>query len=104
MREWDRPERPWVMTQTWCDLLFAHWPVSPAALERVVPPQLELDLFEEQAWLGVIPFRMEGVRPRGMVALPWFSATPEINVRTYVTFGGKRGVYFFSLHAANPAA
>jgi uncharacterized protein YqjF (DUF2071 family) len=92
------------MAQTWCDLLFAHWPVSTAELARAVPPQLALDLFEGQAWIGVIPFRMEGVRPRGMVALPWFSATPEINVRTYVTFGGKRGVYFFSLHASNPAA
>jgi uncharacterized protein YqjF (DUF2071 family) len=92
------------MAQSWRDLLFAHWPVSAAELARAVPPQLELDLFDGQAWIGVIPFRMDGVRPRGMVALPWFSATPEINVRTYVTFGGKRGIYFFSLHAANPAA
>lgn len=57
-------EKPWVMAQTWCDLLFAHWPVPAAVLRRVVPPELELDLWEGEGWLGVVPFRMEGIRPR----------------------------------------
>lgn len=104
MREWPRPERTWVMAQTWNDLLFAHWPVSEAELTRVVPPQLELDLFDGHAWIAVVPFRMDRIRPRGLFPLPKLSATPEINVRTYVKFGGKRGVYFLSLHAPNPAA
>jgi uncharacterized protein YqjF (DUF2071 family) len=92
------------MAQTWHDLLFAHWPVPAVELARVVPAPLELDLWDGVAWIGVVPFRMDRIRPRGLFPLPKLSATPEINVRTYVTFGGKRGVYFLSLHASNPAA
>ena len=89
------------MAQTWCDLLFAHWPVPAAVLRRLVPVSLEMDLWEGQGWVGVVPFRMEGIRPRGGFAPPVLSATPEINVRTYVTVQGKPGVYFFSLDAAS---
>ena len=92
------------MAQTWRDLLFAHWPVSPSVLNRSVPAPLELDLWEGGGWVGVVPFRMDRIHPRGLFPLPRLSATPEINVRTYVSFGGKRGVYFFSLHASNPVA
>ena len=69
-----------------------------------VPPGLELDLFEGQAWVGIVPFHMTNVAPRGVPALPWVSAFPELNVRTYVRVGSKPGVYFFSLDAANPVA
>lgn len=89
------------MEQTWRDLLFAHWPVLPATLRPHVPPTLHLESFEGTAWLAITPFRMTGVRARGMPALPGLSEFPEINVRTYVSFGGKPGVYFFSLDAAN---
>ena len=107
-RPWPLPPSPWVMAQTWCDLLFAHWPVPAAALQALLPPTLPLDTFDGQGWLGVVPFRMAGVRPRGTPALPWLSAFPELNVRTYVRLRDrgceKRGVYFFSLDAANPVA
>ena len=38
-----------------------------------------------QAWLGVVPFRMEDVAPRFLPAPPGPGAFPELNVRTYVT-------------------
>ncbi len=103
-RPWPLPRGPWVMAQTWHDLLFAHWPMAVEKLRPLIPPSLELDTFEGHAWLGIVPFRMTGVRPRGAPALPWFSAFPELNVRTYVIHGGKPGVWFFSLDAANPVA
>jgi uncharacterized protein YqjF (DUF2071 family) len=103
-RPWPLPERPWIMTQTWHDLLFAHWPVDKELLRAKLPPGIALDLFDGQAWLAVVPFRMTNVAPRGLPALPWVSAFPELNVRTYVTRGGKPGVYFFSLDAGNPLA
>ena len=90
------------MAQTWCDLLFAHWPVPSAALRPLIPASLDLDLWEGQAWIGVVPFRMEGIRPRRGAALPVVSSTPEINVRTYVNRDRKPGVWFFSLDAAGP--
>jgi hypothetical protein len=92
------------MAQTWHDLLFAHWPVPPAVLARLIPPGLALDTFDGAAWVGVVPFRMTGIRLRGLPALPGGGALPEINVRTYVTAGGKPGVWFFSLDAGSALA
>ena len=103
-RPWKLPEEPWVMAQNWHDLLFAHWPVSADAMRRVVPRELELDCFGGQCWIGVVPFRMAGVRLRATPAVPWLSAFPELNVRTYVTAGGKPGVWFFSLDAGSRVA
>jgi hypothetical protein len=92
------------MTQTWYNLLFAHWPVPPDVMRRAVPGALELDTFDGQAWIGVVPFGMSRVYPRWTFAVPWLSYFLELNVRTYVTRDGKPGVYFFSLDAANPIA
>src|SRR3954466_2400585 len=103
-RPWPMPSGPWVMTQTWNDLLFAHWPVAIDRLRERVPASFELDLFDGQAWLGVVPFSMTNVAPRFVPSLPWLSAFPELNVRTYVRVGDKPGVFFFSLDAGNPVA
>lgn len=89
------------MAQTWHDLLFSHWPVPADMLRPGIPPGLALDTFDGRAWIGVIPFRMTGVRPRGVPSLPGVSSFPELNVRTYVTAGGKPGVFFFSLDAGS---
>ena len=74
-RPYPMPEGPWIMTQSWHDLLFAHWPVGERELRERVPPGLELDLFEGQAWLSIAPFHMTNVAPRGVPALPWVSAS-----------------------------
>jgi uncharacterized protein len=92
------------MKQTWHDLLFAHWPLPVEKMRPLVPAQLTLDAFEGQCWVGVVPFHMSGIRGRGLPPLPGLSRFPELNVRTYVTYGGKPGVYFFSLDAANLSA
>lgn len=92
------------MQQTWNDLLFAHWPVPPDSMRRLVPPELPLDSFDGQCWVAVAPFHMSGIRGRFMLPVPGTSALSEMNVRTYVTYGGKPGVYFFSLDAASRLA
>lgn len=99
-RPWPLPERPWVMTQRWSNLLFMHWPVDAATMRALVPRQLALDLFDDTAWLSIAPFYLDNMHPRGIPALPWVSEFAELNVRTYVTVGGKGGVYFFSLDAS----
>jgi uncharacterized protein YqjF (DUF2071 family) len=99
-RPFPLPRGPWVMRQTWNDLLFAHWPLEAEYLRQFVPRMLELDLFEDNAWIAVTPFHMTGVRPRWTPPLPWLSAFPELNVRTYVVYQGTPGVFFFSLDAA----
>ena len=81
------------------DLLFAHWPLDPAVLRPLVPAALELDTIDGRAWLGIVPFRMEDVAPRGLPAIPGLSVFPELNVRTYVAYRGSPGVWFLSLDA-----
>ena len=103
-RPWPLPRAPWIMRQTWNDLLFAHWSLAAEQLRALVPPQLELDLFDGRAWVAVTPFHMTDVTFRGMPPVPVLSAFPELNVRTYVTYRGKPGVFFFSLDAFNPPA
>lgn len=107
-RPWPLPAGAWVMAQSWHDLLFAHWPIDVALLREMlrphIPAALAIDTFDGQAWIGVVPFRMSGVRLRATPAMPALSAFPELNVRTYVTHGDKPGVWFFSLDAANSIA
>ena len=86
------------------DLLFMHWPLREDMLQPLVPPPLTLDTFDGTAWLGVVPFRMSGVRPRFLPEVPWLSDFPELNVRTYVSAEGKPGIWFFSLDTHNPIA
>ena len=103
-RPWPMRDSPWIMTQTWHDLLFAHWPIDADALRRHVPARFQLDLHDGRAWLGIVPFYMTNVAPRFVPAVPGLSAFPELNVRTYVRVGEKPGVFFFSLDAGNPLA
>lgn len=100
----ERPGRPWILAMGWHDLLFAHWRVPVGVLRPWIPAPLQVDTFQGEAWLGLVPFRMSGVRLRWMPPIPPASAFPEINVRTYVTHGGRPGVWFFSLDAASRLA
>jgi uncharacterized protein YqjF (DUF2071 family) len=96
--------QPWVMRMRWLDLLFAHWPVPVEAVRPLVPAGLEIDTFDDQAWIGVVPFRMEDVAPRLLPAIPGPGAFPELNVRTYVSRRGRAGIWFLSLDAGSRLA
>ncbi|PYM13484.1 MAG: hypothetical protein DMD81_20935 [Candidatus Rokuibacteriota bacterium] len=103
-RPWPLPEDPWIMMQTWENLLFAHWPLPAATLRPLVPEELHLETFDGSAWLAVTPFVIGELRPRALPAIPGLSRFPEINVRTYVRVGDKPGVFFFSLDAGSQLA
>jgi uncharacterized protein YqjF (DUF2071 family) len=90
--------------QRWLDLLFAHWPIPADEIVPLIPPGLTLETYAGTAWLGIVPFRMSHLRPRGLPAVPWLSYFPELNVRTYVRVDDRPGVFFFSLDAGNPIA
>src|SRR5919199_907591 len=98
-RPWPVPERPWLMAQTWRDLLFAHWRVDPDELRPVVPRELPIDTFDGSAWIGVTPFVVDGFRLHLAPPLPLVHRFRELNVRTYVTIDGRPGIHFFSLDA-----
>ncbi|MCB1176319.1 MAG: DUF2071 domain-containing protein [Leptospiraceae bacterium] len=92
------------MKQDWLDLLFLHWETPVDKLRELIPKQLEVDLWEGKAYLGIVPFKMRNVRPRFFPSVPYLSFFPELNVRTYVKVNGKPGVWFFSLDAGNSLA
>ena len=87
--------------QRWSNLLFAHWRVPVELLRPLIPDSLEIDTFDGEAWLGLVPFHMSGVRPAWFPAMPHVSEFHETNLRTYVHFRGRDpGVWFISLDAA----
>lgn len=98
------------MTMNWRDLLFLHFSCEPEVIQAILPPGPAVDTFpdesgEERAWIGLVPFRMESVRPSRWPRLRPCEDFEETNVRTYCHVNGKNpGVWFFSLDAANPFA
>ncbi|MBN1207353.1 MAG: DUF2071 domain-containing protein [Myxococcaceae bacterium] len=100
-----RPDARPVMYQRWRTLLFLHWELPAEVLARQLPPGLTLDTYEGRAFVGLVPFTMQGVRPAGLPAFSPVSDFHETNVRTYVHREGKDpGVWFFSLEAASRIA
>lgn len=85
------------MHQVWDNLLFAHWPYDPQVVRPLLPEGLELDTFDGQAWVALVPFRMRGIRLNGLPEVPGTNDFPELNVRTYVIRNGEPGVWFLSL-------
>jgi uncharacterized protein len=72
------------MYQTWRKLLFLHWPIAPDQLRPLIPAALEIDTWEETAWIALTPFTIDGIRPPLLPPLPLISASHELNFRTYV--------------------
>ncbi len=96
-----RPDRQPVGHQRWRQLSFIHWRVPAETLQPLVPAPLEIDTYEGDAWLGLVPFFMSHVRPWWSPSVPWISNFCETNLRTYVHHRGQQpGVWFFSLDAA----
>ena len=93
--------RSWIMAQSWQKLLFAHYRVDSDIIRPMIPAELEIDTYEGEAWISVVPFLMNYVHLRGLPSFPTTGKFPELNVRTYVTHGDKAGVWFFSLDAAS---
>lgn len=96
-RPWPIPKKRWKFYQEWNKAVFLHWKVDFDALRKLVPAGLEIDLFEGNAWVSLVAFTMEKIRPRN---LPYFSPVSdfdEINIRTYIKSGNKTGVYFLSI-------
>ncbi|MGC1480769.1 MAG: DUF2071 domain-containing protein [Chthoniobacterales bacterium] len=101
----DRPAGAAVMFQKWRHLLFLHWEVDAAEIQARLPHGLEVDVFEGKAYVGVIPFFMQDVRPAMCPPVYWLSDFLELNVRTYVRDReGRAGVWFFSLDCSQPVA
>ena len=71
-------------------------------LRQYVPEPLEIDTFDGQAYVALVPFRMHEVAKRPLPPLVGTSSFPELNIRTYVRYKNRPGVWFLSLDASNP--
>jgi uncharacterized protein YqjF (DUF2071 family) len=100
-RPFPLPNKRWIMQQTWKYLLFLHYKVPFNVLRNLVPEQLELDTYRDEAWISITPFKMRNVRFRGLPPIPSAYNFLELNLRTYVKFNGKSGIYFFSLDTSS---
>ena len=93
-----QPDSPVVMRQEWSHLLFLHWEMDPALIQEQLPPGLTVDTYDGKAYLGVVPFHMDNVRPSFCPTVPGLSWFLELNLRTYVhDENGVPGVWFFAL-------
>lgn len=91
------PLGKWKYYQEWNKAVFLHWKVAIDELRTCVPGNLEIDLFEGEAWVSVVAFTMNKIRPRILPAFSPVSDFDEINIRTYVRRNNKQGVYFLSI-------
>jgi len=102
-----------LLEMTWRDVLFAHWSLPPDVVESHLPAELAVDTYDGRAYLGVVAFRMDPIKPR---YAPLGLTFGECNLRTYVTpADGVRttdatdaadtnpgpGIYFFNLDASD---
>ena len=94
----------WITKQRWKHLYFAHFAGPADLLRRVLPPELELDLWQGEAVLSVVPFHMSRVRFPFLPPIPMVSTLWEYNLRTYVRRKGRPGIYFFTLESDHPLA
>lgn len=99
-RPFDLPNTKWSYYQEWNKALFLHWKIPLSILEGLVPEGLEIDTFEGNAYVSLVAFTMEKIRPRNLPAVHFISDFDEINVRTYVVNNSKQGVYFLNIEAA----
>jgi len=86
--------------QEWNNLVFMHGRVDMNWLKQLVPPELTIDTFDGDPWISVVPFGMQKIRPYYLPATWPISDFAEINIRTYVSYNGKPGVYFLSIEGS----
>lgn len=98
-RTWENPNKDWSFYQEWNKALFFHWAIEKEILEKLIPQGVELDTYNGKAWISLVAFTMEKIRPRLLPSFPPISTFHEINLRTYVTKDNKPGVYFLNIEA-----
>lgn len=98
-RPFDVPAGKWSYYQEWNNALFLHWQVPLELLRPLVPESLNIDVFEGNAYVSLVAFTMQKIRPRNLPALAFVSDFEEINLRTYIDHNNKKGVYFLNIEA-----
>jgi uncharacterized protein YqjF (DUF2071 family) len=103
-RPWKLPSEKWKYYQEWNNVIFLHWSIDPEIVREYVPKEIEIDLYNNEAWISMLAFSMENVRLRNLPSMPCIFDFYELNIRTYVKYKNKTGVYFLSIEASSKLA
>ena len=76
--------------------------VRPGGVPATSPRAPELDIYDDRAWVSLLPFVLRDAGVRASPASARLTA-PELNLRTYVRFDGTPGLYFLSIDVGNLA-
>lgn len=88
----------------WDRAVFINYEADPATLQRDVP--FELDLRDGRAFVSLVAFTLQRMRPRvggrlGEWLLKPIATHEFLNVRTYVRHGEEPGIYFLAEWLSN---
>src|SRR5262249_25822872 len=81
------------LTARWSNLFLATYAVPPSLLAKRLPPGLELDTRDGQAFVSLVAFDFLDTRVFG-VPWPGYRNFAELNLRFYVRHGTGRGLMF----------
>ena len=95
------PKMPWLMALNEEHVLFMHWPLPVEQLRPLVPPKMEIDTYNGQAWLSLIPFRMGNLHLRDLPPVPGTSTVIQVGLRTYIHVNHEPAIYYLTLYADN---
>lgn len=96
-RPFELPIGKWKYYQKWNNALFLHWEIPIEILQNLVPKTLNIDTYDGKAYVSLVAFTMEKIRPRNLPSIQFISDFDEINIRTYIEKDGKKGVYFLNI-------
>jgi uncharacterized protein len=99
-RPFELPRGQWFFYQEWLDVIFLHWPVDKDNLQSFIPRELEIEIFGDTTWISLVVFRLKHLRPAYLPGFPPVSDFNEINIRAYVKYNGKPGIYFLSIEGS----
>jgi uncharacterized protein len=98
-RPFELPVGSWKYYQEWNNALFLHWEIPLEILRKLVPEVLPIDSHDGKYYVSLVAFTMQKIRPKYLPAVKFISDFHEINVRTYIDNGGRKGVYFINIEA-----
>src|SRR4030095_306783 len=81
------------LSARWENLIIISYKIDPSLLEPYMPPDLEVDTIDGNAFISLVAFDFLDTKVKGM-KVPFHVNFPEINLRFYVKNKEKRGVVF----------
>jgi len=98
-RPFEIPSHKWIYYQEWNKAVFLHWEVNPNLIKSMLPKGIELDIINGKTWVSLVAFDMNNISVKRTLKPPYIADFQEINIRVYVIYNGKPGVYFLSMEA-----